>query len=108
MVAPVVFAMICGTATAQSLRNAEPPAEFPPASFRSDQYVDSRGCVFIRAGISGNVTWVPRVNRGRKQLCGYTPSLTPAQIQEAQRASRPSDGSSSIDIVIEPQDRSGG
>lgn len=59
---------------AQSLRSASPPAEFPPASFGGKQYVDSRGCVYIRAGIDGNVNWVPRVARNRKQLCGYKPT----------------------------------
>lgn len=59
---------------AQNLRNASPPAEFPPASYTGKQYVDSRGCIYIRAGIDGNVTWVPRVSRDRKQVCGYKPT----------------------------------
>ncbi|WP_165390210.1 SPOR domain-containing protein [Thalassococcus sp. S3] len=31
--------------------------------------------MFIRAGIDGNVTWVPRVSRNRQQVCGARPSL---------------------------------
>ena len=59
---------------AQTLRTARPPAEVPPTSFKGKQYVDSRGCIYIRAGIDGNVTWVPRVNRSRKQICGFQPT----------------------------------
>ncbi|MEM9967405.1 MAG: hypothetical protein AAF755_04820 [Pseudomonadota bacterium] len=55
------------------------PAEFPPASYLAMQYVDSEGCVFIRAGVGPNVNWVPRITRERRQMCGYRPSLTPAQ-----------------------------
>ncbi|MEO0669789.1 MAG: SPOR domain-containing protein [Pseudomonadota bacterium] len=62
------------------------PAEFPPASFKGTQYVDSRGCVFIRAGIDGNTTWVPRVNRQRSQICGQTPSLSQTAIAAARPA----------------------
>ncbi|APX13652.1 hypothetical protein BWR18_03045 [Tateyamaria omphalii] len=71
-----VASLSVGMGQAQSLRNGQTPAEFPPASFNGTQYVDSRGCVFIRAGIDGNVTWVPRVNRQRQLICGQTPSLS--------------------------------
>ncbi|MFY9239206.1 MAG: SPOR domain-containing protein [Roseovarius sp.] len=62
-------------AEAQALRNVGEPAEFPPSSYTGRQYVDSNGCAFIRAGIDGNVTWVPRVTRSRELSCGFQPSL---------------------------------
>jgi hypothetical protein len=67
-------------AQAKTLRKAEEPAEFPPASFKGKQYVDSRGCVYIRAGIDGLTTWVPRVTRSREVLCGYQPTFAKAPV----------------------------
>ena len=55
-------------ASAQDLRG---PREVPGPGYAGQQYTDSAGCVFLRAGINGRVTWVARVNRDRRQLCGY-------------------------------------
>ena len=60
--------------SAQSLRRDDGPAEYPPASYRGSQYVDSEGCIYIRAGVDGSTTWVPRVSRDRKVVCGYQPT----------------------------------
>ena len=70
--AVVLGAFSGGMLQAQSFRDQ--PAEFPPMSYKGKQYVDSKGCVFIRAGIDGNVTWVPRVSRKRQGVCGFKPS----------------------------------
>lgn len=58
------------------------PREFPPEDFAGNQFVDSQGCAFIRAGISGNTQWVPRVDSQRRQLCNYQPTF--GAVAEAQ------------------------
>ncbi len=85
----IVLATAIG-ANAQSLRNTAGPAEMPPSSFGGAQYVDSAGCVFLRAGVNGNTIWVPRVTRSRKLVCGRSPTFsavvpaTPVQVVTAE------------------------
>lgn len=63
-----------GAAVGQTVQDIPGPREVPPDSFRGAQYVDSGGCVFVRAGLDGRTIWVPRVNAQRKALCGYPPT----------------------------------
>lgn len=72
----MLLAAVCGgtVAQAQTVAQVGGPAELPPPGFSGQMYVDSRGCVFLRAGLAGRTTWVPRVSKDRKALCGYPPT----------------------------------
>jgi cell division septation protein DedD len=50
------------------------PAELPPANYAGQQYVDSKGCLFMRAGTEGKQLWLPRVTRDGVPVCGNPPS----------------------------------
>jgi len=69
-----VFVLSTGLLASPALASTITPAEMPPASYNSSQYVDSQGCVFVRAGSGSNVTWIPRMDRARSHICNARPS----------------------------------
>lgn len=79
-VAAAAIFVVVSAAHAQTVSDFRGPAEMPPAGFSGQQFVDSRGCVFLKAGLSGRVNWVPRVSRDRRQLCGYPPTFAVQKI----------------------------
>ncbi len=59
----------------QSLASIGGPSNLPPAGFTGQQFVDGRGCLFLRAGFGAQVNWVPRIGRDRRPLCGFPPTF---------------------------------
>lgn len=68
---------------ADSIARIGGPKETPPASFTGPQFVDSRGCVFMRAGYGGVVKWVPRIDDAHQVLCGYQPTMAGTMVATA-------------------------
>jgi cell division septation protein DedD len=70
----LVASLIMALAIPAQARDVIRPAELPPADYAGLQYVDSKGCMFVRAGTAGEVLWVPRVSREGTPVCGNPPS----------------------------------
>ncbi|SCM66896.1 SPOR domain-containing protein [Donghicola eburneus] len=69
---------------------AQTPVNFPPSDFEGRQFVDNKGCAYIRVGVGPTVDWVPRMTRSRDQVCGLQPTFrTPTQTVEAPAAPTP-------------------
>jgi hypothetical protein len=98
-IAMAVMAASLSAAGAQAQDSRSQPAEFPSASYKGKQYVDSAGCVFIRAGIDGNVSWVPRMSRARKQVCGFQPT---GGVQVAAAPAKPAEKVEKITVAAAP------
>ncbi len=81
------WSAVGGPAQALSMQEAGQPAEVPPADYAGTQFVDSRGCIYLRAGYGGEITWLPRVTRRREVICGQQPSY-PA-VTQSPTAARP-------------------
>ena len=86
--------------------NAEPlrPAELPPADYAGLQYVDTKGCMFVRAGTAAEVVWVPRVSRDGTPVCGNPPSgrRVPVAEEGATTAVVPEAASPQADAAASP------
>ncbi len=81
---------------AQGIGTMDRPSEMPPSDFSGRQFVDSQGCVFVRAGLDGAVIWVPRVTRERNPICGYAPTFG------ADRAAADADGAPMETVASRP------
>lgn len=59
----------------EAIAQGRPPANLPPPGFAGQQWVDNRGCLYIRAGHGGQVNWVARIDASRRPICGQTPTM---------------------------------
>ncbi len=81
--------------TLGAMAHASGPAGLPPAGFEGRQFVDSKGCIYVRASYGGKVVWVPRLAPDRQPMCGFPPTFATgksASLPHASPAARPRPG----------------
>lgn len=83
---------------AQTLDQVSGPANPPPASFKGQQFIDSRGCVFVRAGFGGVVNWVPRVDARHRPICNM--GAAAGNVAEAAPAGQPQAGTGIVAMLF--------
>lgn len=81
IIALAVFAALAGAGFA--VAQTDGPAELPPEDYQGQSYVDSQGCIFLKAGYGGEAEWVPRVGEDRKAICGQTPTQAVSAVVDA-------------------------
>ena len=87
VIALACFAALSGAGAAFS--QTDGPAELPSVDYEGQSYVDSNGCIFLKAGYGGDATWVPRVGQDRKPICGQTPTNAVAKVSDAAATDTP-------------------
>ena len=78
VLASVIAFSCAGLAFAQT----DGPAELPAADYEGQSYIDSNGCIFLKAGYGGDATWVARVGQDRKPICGQVPTNAVSAVNE--------------------------
>ena len=81
LIALACFASLSGGMVA--FAQTDGPAELPSVDYQGQSYVDSKGCIFLKAGYGGEASWVPRVSQDRKPICGQTPTNAVAKVSDA-------------------------
>ena len=81
LIALACFASLSGGMVA--FAQTDGPAELPSVEYQGQSYVDSKGCIFLKAGYGGEASWVPRVGQDRKPICGQTPTNAVAKVSDA-------------------------
>ena len=74
LIAGSALVFMAAAADARILSGNMTPAEIPPLSYKAHQYVDSKGCIYIRTGYGGEVSWAPRITQKRQVMCGAQPT----------------------------------
>lgn len=72
------------------------PAEPPPADYAGRSFVDSRGCAFQRAVLSGTVLWVARETAEGVAVCGKEPTFATTPLAEPLPAPAPKKAASPV------------